>query len=163
MGFLCEDVIVRGPGGSVPCERDQWFALLSLGLMPEPDQYGKPLLGEEWKNNIQLAVIDDEALPVTFTAEQARVFADALEFYSAGIPEREEIGEVLEYVEQRFQNYAVTARKGWVETDDVEIVFLEGGKDIIRKMIALLRRGPVKVELAREPEPEPGPRFRVVK
>src|SRR5208283_878917 len=121
MGFLAENVILSGPGGCLEFDAGQWCAL-HMFLMPEPDQYGQPQPGEEWKLPMMSAVYDDERLPVTFSAEQAKAFADALEFYSASIPEAEEIGKVLTSVDMvvdgKMTTYAVTSRKGWVATDD---------------------------------------------
>ena len=150
MGFLSEGVIAAGLGGQVYLDRDQWSAL-SWFLMPETDQHGQPLPGEEWKHHVTQSALHEESFPIRFTEEQSRIFADAMEFYSASIPEREEIGEVLDTVDReidgQWKKYAVTSSKGWLETDDVEIVFLEDGKQIIRDLIALCRKGPVTVNL----------------
>ncbi|MGO9572589.1 MAG: hypothetical protein ACLP5H_34165 [Desulfomonilaceae bacterium] len=152
MGFLMENMILTGQGDCLEFDMEQWCALLNLGMMPEPDEHGRPLPGEVWKQRYMSAMLDDERLPVTLSVEQARVFAESLEFYSAGIPEREDVGRVITAIDReidgKWTKYAVTTGRGWIETDDVELLFLQDGKDIIRKAIVLLRSGTVRVELA---------------
>lgn len=157
MSFLHDDVIITGAGGSLQIDAITWCGLLQLGAMPEPDQYGRPLPGEEWKVDFGRAAYDDEKLPVSLSGDRAKIIADTLELYSARIPEREEIGEVLnevwkDDVDGLPMKYAVTSKKGWIETDDVELVFLEQGKQVIRDLIDLCRRGPIKVSLADDEE-----------
>lgn len=151
MGFLSENVILSGPGGCLELDFEQWCGL-HMFLMPETDQYGRPQPGEEWKLPMMSAVCDDERLPVTFSAEQAKAFAESLEFYSAGIPENEDIGKIISVIDReingKWTKYAVTTGRGWIETGDVELLFLQEGKDIIRKAIELLRSGEVTVQLA---------------
>lgn len=157
MGFLCENVVITGPGNGLEVDRDTWCALLNMGIFVDRGAHGQPLLGEEWKTGFMLSALDDEKLPVTLSAGQARAVADSLETYSALIPDPEEIGEVLTDtstpVDGLYEKFAVTKRRGWVQTDDVSLVFLEEGKGIIRDVIELCRRGPVKVDLARRAEP----------
>ncbi len=152
MGFLSDNVILTGPGGCLELDSGQWCALLNLGMIPEPDQSGRSLPSGQWKQDLMFAALDDERLPVVFSAEQARTFADALEYSSASIPESAEFGKLLTTREVEvggeWKKYAVTSRKGWVETDDVELLFLEDGKEIIHRTIELLRSGPVTIELA---------------
>jgi hypothetical protein len=151
MGFLHDNVVATGVGGSMELDSGQWSALLAF-LMPEPDQYGRALPEEKWKLEVMSQLFDDEQMPVTLSANQARAYADALEFYSSSIPEKEEIGDVIDTVDReidgQWKKYAITSRKGWIETDDVELIFLEEGKQMIRDLVELCRKGPIKVDLA---------------
>jgi hypothetical protein len=151
MAFLCENVMLIAPGGSLELDSEQWCGLLNLGLMPEPDQDGRPLPGEAWKHDWVAAAMDDEKLPVFFSPEQATAFADGLERYSAGIPEKEDFGKLLSVVDRpidgQWRKYAVTTQQGWIETDDVEIGFIEDGKSVIHEAIAIFRSGRVRVVL----------------
>jgi hypothetical protein len=157
---LNEDVIVKAPGVFLEVECTTWYALVALGLAPDIDQYGRPLPEEAWKQSYAVAMLDADRLRVTLAPVLANAFADGREFYSASIPEQEDIGEVLDSIDREvdgvWKKFAVTSKKGWVETDDVDLVFLDEGKEIIHRMIELCRCGEVKVELARLADPNPG-------
>jgi len=128
------------------------------------DEQGRIPAAEQWKEDFRVASLDTSKLPVSLSAERAAVLAGQLRQFSRPIPEKEEIGQVIDTVDReidgQWRKFAVTSRKGWIETDDVASVFLEQGKGIIRDVIELLERGPVKVDLAKRFEP--GPRLRVV-
>jgi hypothetical protein len=159
MRYLTEDVVVSGRGGQFQLDVEQWCALTSF-FMPEPDKYGRALPTEEWKHKVRRDMFDADRMPVHLLAEQAEIFAGDLEFYTANIPEQSQFGKVLDAVDHEvdgeWKKFAITSKRGWIETDDVELLFLEEGKDIIRNLVWLCRRGPITVDLAnRKTRPAP--------
>jgi len=165
MSFLCEDIVVIAPGKRLQLNNETWCALLGLGFGPmDVDEHGRIPAAEQWKEDFRVASLDTSKLPVSLSAERAAVLAGQLRQFSRAIPEAREIGEVLDVVDRcihgQWRKFAVTSRKGWIECDDVAIVFMEQGKAAIEAVIELFERGPVKVDLAERSEP--GPRLRVI-